>query len=125
MDGPGPGDGWVDVASMSELRRRRKQLVEVGEAQVALFLHDGQVHALANICIHRQRELVKGVILNGRVICPGHQWAFDLATGLNEKYCRYQPTYDVLIDDDRVLVRAEPRAVPETPLQEPAVAGEG
>lgn len=116
---------WVDVGSLSELRRRRKQLVEVGETPVALFLHDDRVHALANICIHRQRELVKGVILNGRVICPGHQWAFDLDTGLNEKNCLYQPSYDVRVEDDRVLVRAEARAVPETTLEEPAIAGEG
>ncbi|MGH2684236.1 MAG: Rieske (2Fe-2S) protein [Actinomycetota bacterium] len=106
-------EGWVDVASMGELRRRRKLLVEVAGEPVALFWHEDDVYALANTCIHKQRELVKGVILHGRVICPGHQWAFELGTGFNDKNCRYQPSYDVRVEDDRVSVSAAPRPAPE------------
>jgi nitrite reductase (NADH) small subunit len=104
---------WVDVIAVGDMQRRRKQLVEVGGTAVALFFHEGDVYAFANTCIHKERELVKGVILHGRVICPGHQWAFELGTGFNEKNCRYQPTYDVRIDGDRVLVRTTPRPVPD------------
>ena len=76
-----------------------------------LFWHDEQVYALQNICIHRERELVKGVILKDRIICPGHQWAFNLETGYEEKMCRYQPTFDVRIEDGDVYVAGAARPV--------------
>ena len=30
--------------------------------------------AFADTCIHQERSLFKGTLLNGKVICPGHQW---------------------------------------------------
>src|SRR5919106_4163345 len=46
----------------------------------------------------------KGVILNGRIVCPGHQWAYDLTSGYCKERDRYQPTYRVDVVDGRVLV---------------------
>ena len=69
---------WVDVGTIAEVTKRRKVVVDVGDEQIFVLAHDGDFFALQNICIHRQRELSKGVVLNGRIVCPGHQWAFDL-----------------------------------------------
>jgi nitrite reductase/ring-hydroxylating ferredoxin subunit len=49
--------------------------------EILVLAHGGAVFAFENLCIHRERPLAKGVVLNGRIVCPGHQWAFDLATG--------------------------------------------
>jgi nitrite reductase (NADH) small subunit len=103
---------WVDVESLSTLERRRKLVVDVGDRQVAVFYVNGQVRALDNTCIHKQREIGKGVILGNRVVCPGHQWAFDLDTGFEEKKCRYQPVFETRVEDGRILVAAEPSAIP-------------
>jgi nitrite reductase (NADH) small subunit len=89
---------WVAVARQDDLRRAKRMVVTVDGTQVALFWVGDRVFALDNVCVHRQRELVKGFILAGRIVCPGHQWAFDLESGYEENMCRYQPTYGVRIE---------------------------
>jgi len=98
---------WVPIGSIDDVRRRRRAVVDVGERRIAVFWHEGQVHALDNVCIHRQRELSKGVILNGRVVCPGHQWSFDLRTGHEHTMDRYQPCFPVKIEDGMVFIGTE------------------
>lgn len=111
--------GWIAVTKLSDLKRARKTVVEVGGTQIALFWHDDRVFALQNICIHRQRELGKGVILKDRIVCPGHQWSFDLETGYEAKMRRYQPTFHVMIEDGAVFVDPTARSV-EISTKDPA-----
>lgn len=106
--GTGP-QTWVAVATMKELTRRRKLRVEVDGLAIALFHTDGRVYAFADLCVHQDRSLVKGTLLHGRVICPGHQWRFDLDTGYEEDQDLCQPTYPVLVDGDTVHIAPVPR----------------
>jgi nitrite reductase (NADH) small subunit len=105
-------DDWVEVGAVEAVRRARKRVIDVDGTPVVLFWHADRAFALQNICIHRERELVKGVILNDRIVCPGHQWAFDLETGFEDKVCRWQPTFDVKVDDGVVYVARTPRDTP-------------
>jgi phenylpropionate dioxygenase-like ring-hydroxylating dioxygenase large terminal subunit len=43
-----------------------------------LVRHHGVVHLLSNICRHRQAELLTGTGQVKRIICPIHNWAYDL-----------------------------------------------
>jgi nitrite reductase (NADH) small subunit len=114
---------WLAVAQLSELARRKKKQVDVNGEPVALFLVGSDVYALADTCIHKQRSLSKGVLLNGRIVCPGHQWEFDPATGYVEDQDRCQPSYDVRVDGETVYVAAQPRAGDLRPVREAAPAG--
>jgi nitrite reductase (NADH) small subunit len=100
---------WVAVATTKDLARRRKLRVECGGVAVALFQAADQIYAMADVCIHQDRSLSKGTLLHGRVVCPGHQWQFDLATGYEEDQDRCQPTYPVRVDGDTVYVSLTPR----------------
>ncbi|MCW3816440.1 Rieske 2Fe-2S domain-containing protein [Micromonospora sp. DR5-3] len=100
---------WVLVAELSELARRKKKQVVVGGTPVALFLVNGRVFALHDVCVHKQRSLSKGTVLHGRIICPGHQWSFDPATGEAADQTECQPTYDVRVADGNVYVDPRPR----------------
>lgn len=91
---------WHAVTNVKDLQARKKKAVDVAGTPVALFYVNGHVYALNDICIHEQRHLSKGALLFGKVICPGHQWRFDPATGEPEDQEGCQPTYDVRIDDD-------------------------
>lgn len=106
---------WVKVAELKDLVRRRKKVVTVGDEEVALFLVGQQVYALRDICIHRQRSLSKGTVFNGRVVCPGHQWAFDLETGWEETQQECQPTYAVMVEDEVVHVNPQRRILADAP----------
>lgn len=84
---------WVAAVDEDDLRRRRKLKVETETGEIALFWHEDCPRALANICIHRERELVNGTLFDGRVVCPGHQWAFDLESGYCHERERTQPVH--------------------------------
>jgi len=109
---------WVKVADWKELERRKKLLVSTGEESVALFLVAGHVYALRDICIHKQRNLSKGLVFQGKVICPGHQWAFDLCTGWVDETMECQPTYRVKVEGQDVFVDPEPHVRDSAPAPE-------
>jgi nitrite reductase/ring-hydroxylating ferredoxin subunit len=71
----------VTAGEVHTITRARKTVIEVDGYEVLVLAHDGNLHAFQNRCIHKQRELAKGVVLNGKLVCPGHQWAFALDSG--------------------------------------------
>ena len=99
---------WHRVAAPAELRRARSIVVTAdasgGAADVVVFWNGGEPVAMANLCVHRDRELAESNIFQGKVICPGHQWAFDTATGFCAEKERSQPVYAVRVDTDDVFV---------------------
>ena len=111
----GSAAGWVRVAELSELARHRRTAVQVGGQEIALFLVEDKVYALADICIHKQRHLSKGTVFNGKVVCPGHQWTFELDSGYECDQDEYQPTYDVLVEAGGVYVAPVCRALSDLP----------
>ena len=54
----------------------------VGEHVVCVARVGGQPLAINNVCPHRGGPLAEGSIEGGKVVCPWHQWTFDLATGV-------------------------------------------
>lgn len=95
----------VDVCSTTELAAAGKLVREVHGVEVLLVWSEGAPAALNNVCIHRERRLSEGTIFNGRAVCPGHQWSFDLATGYCKERDRYQPSYSArVVDGDRVVI---------------------
>lgn len=108
MSEPNPVE-WVLVAELPELARRKKKQVLVDGTPIALFLVGGRVFALHDVCVHKQRSLSKGTVLHGRIICPGHQWSFDPATGQAADQVECQPTYDVRVADDKIYINPRPR----------------
>ncbi len=99
LDDPVTSPEWLDVGDVVDVVRRRKFVVGEEPNEIVVVCHGDNVYALQNICIHKGRELGKGVILRDRLVCPGHQWSFDLQTGWESVKERCQPTYAVRITD--------------------------
>ena len=97
-------DEWVAVCPASDLARAGRLVVDVGGTPVLLMWNDGDLVAMHDTCIHKGRSLSEGVIFAGRLVCAGHQWAYDLQTGYCKARDRYQPVYRVCIDGDDVMV---------------------
>jgi nitrite reductase (NADH) small subunit len=72
---------WVEVARAGDLPPGRGRSVRAGERWVALFNDGGAFFAIDDACPHEGGPLGEGVLHGGRVICPWHQWIFDLRTG--------------------------------------------
>lgn len=93
---------WIDVAAVDALAAARQLVIEHGEDEALLMWNDGVPVALSNICIHNGRKLAEGVMLGTRIVCAGHQWAFEVTTGYCAARERYQPRYEVDVRDGRV-----------------------
>lgn len=106
-----PSESWLPVGTEAELTKAKKKVVTLeDERQILVLALEGSVYAFDNICIHKERELHKGVILNGKLVCPGHQWAFALDSGWEAVKGQCQPTYRVEVVDGQVMVDTASRA---------------
>lgn len=97
------------VATLDELETNEKLLVTIDDVPVLVLWNEGDPVALADTCIHKERSLSRGVVFNGRIVCPGHQWSFDLQTGFCKERDRYQPTYRTEVVDGQIVI--DPTAV--------------
>jgi nitrite reductase (NADH) small subunit len=95
---------WQSTVAAADLERAGKLVVQVKDAPVLLLWNNGEPLALNDTCIHKGRSLADGVLLSGRLVCAGHQWAFDLSTGYCRARDKYQPVYAVRIDGDQIQV---------------------
>ena len=94
----------VDVCSVEELSSSGKLVVSVDGTELFLVWHEDHPVALENVCIHKARRISEGFLFNGRAVCPGHQWSFDLDTGFCKERDRSQPVWCTTVEGGRVLV---------------------
>jgi nitrite reductase (NADH) small subunit len=72
-----------------------------GNTLVTIFrARDGKVYATQPACPHRGGPLADGLVGSGKVICPLHNFAFDLATGQPiENTCAQLRIYPVSLNE--------------------------
>jgi nitrite reductase (NADH) small subunit len=75
------------------------RVFRVQSAEIAVFRsRSGDLFATQAACPHREGPLADGIIGSGRVICPLHAYAFDLATGQSASVgCERLKVYPVAI----------------------------
>lgn len=100
----------TDVCSVEELSSAGKLVVNVDDTELFLVWFEDEPRALENTCIHRQRRISEGFQFNGRAVCPGHQWSFDLVTGFCKERDKTQPTWQTAVQGGRVLVSPKEQA---------------
>ena len=117
---------WVRAGDVATISRARKTVIEVDGYEVFVLAHEGNLYAFQNRCIHKQRELAKGVVLNGKLVCPGHQWAFALDSGYEAIKEECQPMFPVRVIDGVVEVDVTvPDPAPTTVDERASASGPG
>lgn len=77
--------GWVRLCAASEAPAEGNLLeAEANGVAVCLARINGELHALDNVCPHRQGPLGQGWIEGNAVVCPWHSWAFNVHIGIAE-----------------------------------------
>src|SRR5450432_1554915 len=105
---------WTRAIELDRLRASGRATVKVGSKQLALFLHEGAVHACNNRCPHEGYPLVEGALDSGCMLtCHWHNWKFDLKTGANHYGGDNLRIYPVKVEAGVVWVDAR-----EAPAQE-------
>jgi nitrite reductase (NADH) small subunit len=95
---------WVKLCRRDELpaEGQAKEFSVAGRTLCVATL-GGKPLALDNVCPHRGGPLAEGTVEHGKIVCPWHQWEFDLVTGAGTPNLKAVPYALELVGDD-VLV---------------------
>ncbi len=99
-------DEYIKVCRFTDLKENEGKRVFIDDVDVALFLVEGKVYAISNICPHHHAAILyDGFIEEGKVACPAHGWEFDLASGKMPSGLKGVDKYDVLVEEGDVYVK--------------------
>ncbi len=97
---------WHRVASRSKLVANEPLAVEIGGNLIGIYLVDGTVYAIGNLCTHEYAVLTDGFVDGDVIECPIHQAHFNIRSGkvLSEPAVLDVPAYPVKVSGDDVYV---------------------
>jgi nitrite reductase/ring-hydroxylating ferredoxin subunit len=96
---------FTKVASIHELPVGSMLEVDAGDTCYALCNVEGEVHAIAGLCLHRGGPLAQGALHGTKVVCPWHAWEWDCRTGVNDYNADQRTaTYNVKIEGEDIFI---------------------
>lgn len=94
------------VCAVDDVGEHIPRKVEVNGRGVLICRNDDdQLYAVDEICPHKNQSMERAPIINGEIICPHHQYRFDLRTGRCNRRCAPVQTYDLEVRDNQVWVK--------------------
>ncbi|MCA1491392.1 nitrite reductase small subunit NirD [Sinorhizobium alkalisoli] len=73
---------WILVGTVDDIPRQGSRRVRNGETKIAVFRTiDDRIFALEDKCPHKNGPLSEGIVHDGCVTCPLHNWVISLETG--------------------------------------------
>ncbi|MBY8917918.1 nitrite reductase small subunit NirD [Nitratireductor sp. L1-7-SE] len=76
------GQEWVSIGTLHDIPQRGARCVRNGDMTIAVFrTADDRVFAMEDKCPHRAGPLSQGIVHDGCVTCPLHNWIISLETG--------------------------------------------
>jgi 3-phenylpropionate/trans-cinnamate dioxygenase ferredoxin subunit len=101
-------NGFVSVLDEKELGDGKMKLVIVEGTPVLLLKQNGQIFAINNRCPHMACGLSGGTLDGLVIVCPCHDWRFNVATGEYEVEPFFRLTrYDWKIKSGKIWVKLE------------------
>ncbi len=97
---------WVEVGTLSDIPRQGARCVKNGEMTIAIFrTTQDDVFALEDKCPHKNGPLSQGIVHDGCVTCPLHNWVISLSTGTAQGADEGETrTFPVKLDGETVLL---------------------
>jgi methionine sulfoxide reductase heme-binding subunit len=104
-------DGFVEVCKVDRIPEKCAAIVSLSGERVAVFLYDGKVSAISNVCQHQNGPLGEGRIIDGCVTCPWHGYQYQPESGsAPPPFTERIPTFRVKVIDGSVFVHPQPNA---------------
>jgi len=72
---------FVTVGKIDEISEGEGKAFDVNDRSIAVFLIDGELHAIEDQCPHMGAALSAGHLEGCQVSCPWHAWRFDVRDG--------------------------------------------
>jgi len=101
-------DNFVDVLEEKELQEGKMKLIRVEGLPVLLIKQVGQIFAIDNRCPHMGCGFSDGTLEGKVIICPCHDWRFNLKTGEYEDEPSMKLTfYEWKIKSGKIWIKLE------------------
>lgn len=101
---------WFAIGPIGEIPRRGARCIRNGDTTIAVFrTADDRIYALEDKCPHRQGPLSQGIVHDGCVTCPLHNWVISLETGEAQGADEGRiSTYPIKLDGQTILLGLSP-----------------
>jgi nitrite reductase (NADH) small subunit len=100
---------WLPVGHIDDIPARGARCVKHGTLKIAIFrTADNAVFAIEDKCPHKGGPLSQGIVHDGCVTCPLHNWVISLIDGEAQgadKGCT--PKIPLKVENGRVLLSGE------------------
>lgn len=105
------------VARTGDIPEGEGRAFAVSGRMVAVFLRDGQYHAINDSCPHMGASLATGWVQDDQVTCPWHAWRFCITDGSwldNPQSDLNTDCYEVRVVENEIQVLVPERQDPGT-----------
>jgi nitrite reductase (NADH) small subunit len=101
---------WIAVGRIEDIPSRGARCVKNGETTIAIFrTAEDRIFALEDRCPHRNGPLSQGIVHDGCVTCPLHNWVISLETGKAQGADEGMTmSYPVRLDGQTILLGLAP-----------------
>ena len=101
-------EGFVPVLDEKELQEYKMKLVSVEGTPILFIKQQGQIFAINNHCPHMACSLIGGTLDGLVIVCPCHDWRFNLETGEYEDEPAIKLTkYEWKLESGKIWVKLE------------------
>jgi 3-phenylpropionate/trans-cinnamate dioxygenase ferredoxin subunit len=101
-------ENFVPVLDEKELQDGTMELLSVEGTPVLLIKQFGQIFAIDNRCPHQGCGLSGGTLDGLVIVCPCHDWRFDLRTGeYEDEPAMKLKKFELKIKDGKIWVKLE------------------
>ncbi len=101
-------DGFVPALDERELQEGKMKLVTVESTPILFIKQQDEIYAINNRCPHMACGFSGGKLDGSVIVCPCHDWRFDLETGEYEEGPGFRLTkYNLKIKSGKIWVKLE------------------
>ena len=101
-------ESYTAVIAESEIQEGKMKLIRAEGKQVLFIKQNGKLYVIDDRCPHMGCKFSWGNIDDDFIVCPCHEWRFNLETGEYENDSEFiLTTYPFKIKDEKIWVKLE------------------
>lgn len=101
---------WFAIGTLGDIPLRGARCVKHGDMTIAIFrTMDDRIFALEDKCPHKNGPLSNGIVHDGCVTCPLHNWVISLETGRAQGVDEGATlSFPIKMDGEKILISLTP-----------------
>jgi len=88
------------ICKITDVQDNSMSLFNVDGKEITVGKHNGKLFACAAYCPHKSAYLYHGWFSNNNIVCPRHNYEFDLSSGKLVKMTSWKENHPTWIEQD-------------------------